>query len=193
MLKQAQLPQSSCRRDTSLCRTREAILQVLRGRDARTARAFAGPAYVPHDGGQTGDGRDGDSLPVASVTASVVAPRVVKREGQHLTQPQAHRDTAAFQPRGLSGRVTHGGAEPLWGRALGAAPRPPGTARVGTLLGAEKAPRHAYRAGRWEREGCPRAPPAPYPSGKLKTRHKASSAEPLPRATDRNILDFTKV
>lgn len=119
MLKQAQLPQSSCRRDTSLCRTREAILQVLRGRDARTARAFTGPAYVPHDGGQTGDGRDGDSLPVASVTASVVAPRVVKREGQHLTQPQAHRDTAAFQPRGLSGRVTHGGPNPCgaerWG------------------------------------------------------------------------------
>lgn len=36
-------------------------------------------------------------------------------------------------------------------------------------------------------------PPPRYPNGKPKTRHNASRAEPLPRAPDRNILDFTKV
>lgn len=36
-------------------------------------------------------------------------------------------------------------------------------------------------------------PPPRYPNGKPKTRHNVSSAEPLPRAPDRNILDFTKV
>ena len=75
----------------------------------------------PVMGGRRGGG---DSQPVALVTALATAPRVVKGEGQRLTQPRAHRDAAAFQPRGLSGHVTHRGPNPH-GAEHGGLPREP--------------------------------------------------------------------
>lgn len=95
-----------------------------------------------------------------------------------------------FPALGVSGCLIHGDLNPCGSEHWG----PPHNPRAQPTPGPsalETSPRRADSAG--QRESCPCAPPAPYPSGKPKTRRKASCAEPLPRATDRNILDFTKV
>lgn len=192
-LQRAQPRRSSRRRGTRLRRACGAFLRLCGA--GMLARPVPSPGWLtsPATGGRWGRALPWRGQPVALVTALVTAPRAVKREGQHPTPPQGHRDAAALQPRGLSGCVSHWGPNPCGAEHWGLPRDPPGTAHTGPFPGVEKAPRNAYSAGQWEREGCPRAPPAPYPSGKPKTRRKASCAEPLPRATDRNILDFTKV